>query len=395
MEIKNSDDEGEDSDSSLEDLASLLASKSSETKSRPAHNQTRAPSTPVHSKRQKSLYDFHSSPLTVLPKYKFDLKSLVSHAEKDEITEASSKRVKAMLAGQEAEELSFADNSDILSPGKVAHSELLKSVVEETEDGGAHRVTRAIMRTEATVTEKRWYFFNTQYEPVRSDKRQFPVSKVPKEWRQELRDPKMRHQTFISGFAEDMVAFGKSLPDEIFLWILDEICFESSNPLRAAYVNVLGESNKQVHELITPDAIQKIFRQIGGSSNATSVTERIKPIQKLANPYSKTDWGVLLSIISLLSKTSRHLAQASRMQAVCTLLRLCIDSVILENVDLLVAAQEAMRRLCRHTPEDEWGSFVRSPRLSSLKTSNSPIVSEHMHGTFQIYPALHPALADS
>lgn len=367
MEIQNSDDEGGDSDSSLEDLASLLASKSSETKSRQSsNNHGRAPSTPVRAKNQKSKFDFHSSPLTVQPKikYKFDLASLVSHAENDEATEASSKRVKAMLAVQEEEEASIMANNGTLSPAKFAHSELLKSVVAETEDD-AHKVTRALLRTEATVTEKRWYFFDTQFKMAKSERKSFPAGAVSKEWRRELKDSNMRYQTFVSGFAEDMISLGQRLPDEIFLWILDEVCFEPSDPLRSSYLNVLGASSDQVNRLVTADTIQKIFRQIGGSPSAISVTEKIRPVQKLADPYAKGNWAILLSTISLFSKISKRLTQASRTHAMCTLLRLCVDQLILENVLLLVSVQETIIRFCGHTPDDEWESFVSPSRLDS------------------------------
>lgn len=367
VEIQNSDDEGGDSDSSLEDLASLLASKSSETKSRqPSSIPGKAPSTPVRSKNQKSKFDFHSSPLTVQPKikYKFDLASLISQAEKDEATEASSKRVKAMLAVQEEEEASIIANNGTLSPAKFAHSELLNSVVAETDDD-AHKVTRALLRTEATITEKRWYFFDTQSKSVKSERKPFPSGAVSKEWRRELKDPSMRYQTFVSGFAEDMISLGQRLPDEIFLWILDEVCFEPTDPLRASYLNVLGESSDQANRLITVDVIHKIFRQIGGSPNATSVTEKIRVVQKLADPYAKRDWTTLFSVISLFSKVSKRLTQASRMRVVCTFLRLCVDQLILENVHLLASVQEAICRLCRHTPDDEWESFVSLSRLDS------------------------------
>jgi hypothetical protein len=77
LEVKGSDDEDSDSDGSLADLAELLQSNhSSGNRPRTPH----APSSPVplRSKARGSA-NIHTSPLTVLPKYKFDLKSLADH----------------------------------------------------------------------------------------------------------------------------------------------------------------------------------------------------------------------------------------------------------------------------------------------------------------------------
>lgn len=366
--IQNSDDEDEDSDSSLEDLAALLAAKSSEIRGRQAINGI-APSTPVAPRHQTRAANFHTSPLPVLSKYKFDLKSLVSHAERAEATEASSKRVKAIMAAKD--EIADDDTTMILSdhtadPAKFAHGALLESVVADREDGGTHKVTRAIMRTEATVTEKRWYFFDTQSKASKSERKPFPTRSVPENWEKELVNPKTRHQTFVSGFAEDMVTFGKKLPDELFLWILDEACLEASDPLRTSYLNTIRESKEQIQRLLSPDLIRKLFRVIGGSSNATEISQKVVPVAKLADPYSNRDWARLLSIIRFLGQIGKSLQQASRTNIICMLLRMSVDHVVFENVDLLDSVQETIGRLCRYTPDEDWETCVR---LCSLLTS--------------------------
>jgi hypothetical protein len=357
-EIQDSGSEDEDSDSSIEDLATLLAMTTSKAKSKQTSSQKNGPNTPVRAKRTRSKYDFHSSPLAVLPKYKFDLKSLVSHAEKDEATEASSKRVKAMLAIKE-EEKSFHMASEVsLTSDSLVQGNSLEFVVTGTEDDDAHRVKRALMRTEAGIIERRWYFFNRDPNPVKTQSRTFPATSVPREWRQELRDPKTRYQSFVSGFVEDMVTMGMRLPDDIFLWILDEICFEASEPLRVAYTNVLGASREQVQRLITPVAVQRVFCQVGGTLNATSPTEKIKPAPKVENPYSRKDWSTLISIIKLFGCTSKRLTQLSRTHVMCMLLRLSVDHLVFETIDLLVSIQDTIHHICRHTPDKEWESFV-------------------------------------
>ena len=86
-------------------------------------------------------------------------------------------------------------------------------------------MARAVMRTEATLPEYRWYFFDTQSKP-KPERAPFPDIFISEEWRADLQDPQLRYHSFVSGFAEDMVCFGKNLPDEIFMWMVDEICLD-------------------------------------------------------------------------------------------------------------------------------------------------------------------------
>jgi hypothetical protein len=359
--IQNSDDENDDSDSSLEDLSSLLAAKSSEIRVKQGNNGT-TPSTPVAARHQMRTADFHTSPLPVLSKYKFDLKSLVSHAEKDEATEASSKRVKAMLAPKDEDEdgdTTMISTDYMAGPTKFVHGALLESVVADREDGGAYKVTRAIMRTEATVTEKRWYFFDTQTKATKPERKPFPKGSVPENWQKELLDPKTRYQTFISGFAEDMVTFGKKFPDELFLWILDEACLEASDPLRTSYLNTVRESKEQIYRLLDPDLVRKIFCAIGGSSNATEISQKVIPVPKLADPYSKRNWARILSVVRFLGQIAKSLQERSRTNIICMLLRMSVDHLVFNNVDLLDSVQDTISRLCRYIPEEDWESCVR------------------------------------
>lgn len=84
----------------------------------------------------------------------------------------------------------------------------------------------AIDRVEVTLPEYRWYFFETQPTSVDVKRQPFPDIFLSEDWRHDLANPRQRYQTFVSGFAEDMVCVGKTLPDEIITWMLDEICLD-------------------------------------------------------------------------------------------------------------------------------------------------------------------------
>jgi hypothetical protein len=359
--VRSSDDENSDSDSSLLDLTTLLQANRPDTRSNATTNKV-TPSTPSAS-RFLSRNEINSSPI-VVPKYKFDLKYLASLARSDDAIEASSKRVKALSAPREESDALFPQEVASHEP-KSTHLELLGSVVTEREDGEMQRVTRAIKRTEATLSDHHWYFFHTQAMSAKEKRPPFPTKFVPETWRKELLDPQSRYRTIVSGFAEDMVSYGKTLPDEIFLWILDELCREPSEPLRVSFSNILRESPEQVHRLVGPDVIQNLFRRLGANATGISISDKIRPIQGLVDPYSNCEWGKLCAVVKFLGQVARPLQQNARVYSLCMLLRMSIDRVVLDNLDVLDLVQEAINHLCRNTPAEAWEACVRHTLISS------------------------------
>lgn len=353
--VKSSDDEDSDSDSSLIDIATLLQAHHPTLQSK-ASSMKAAPSTPKTT-RFRSNHSLNSSPI-VVPKYKFDLKSLANLAKADDAIEASSKRVKALLTPvNEMKDDFFSTDVDSQNP-KPNHLDLLESVVADREGGEVQRVTRAIKRTEATLSDDRWYFFNAQVEPIEEKGKPFPKKFIPKSWTEELLDVKTRHQTFISGFAEDMVSYGKTLPDEIFLWMLGELCREPSEALRWSYSGILRESTEQVTRLVGPSPIESLFKGLGASPSGISVSEKIRPSSTAKNPYSTSKWDRLCSVIGFLGQVARYLEQTSRVYTISLLLRMSIDRVVFDNLDVFDQVQDTIGRICRHVPDNAWEAFV-------------------------------------
>ncbi|KIN01501.1 hypothetical protein OIDMADRAFT_54617 [Oidiodendron maius Zn] len=342
--VKSSDDEDSDSDASLVDIATLLQAN------RPA-TQTNV-STPSAPRFRNDNTELNSSPI-VVPKYKFDLKYLASLAKTDDAIEASSKRIKALSTLQEDTDALFPAEVDSHEPD-TKHLDLLGSVVASREDGEIQRVTRAIKRTEATLAEHRWYFFDTRGDASKEKRQPFPTKSVPAAWKTELLDSKSRYQTFVSGFAEDMVSCGKVLPDEIFLWMLDELCREPSDPLRSSYSNVLRECPAQVLRLVGPERIQSLFKGLGGSPIGTSISQKIHTRTGLVDPYGRYKWDRLRAVVKFLGQVARNLQQSARVFTISMLLRLSIDRVVFDNIDVFDQVQDSIGRLCRHTPDDSW-----------------------------------------
>ncbi|KAH8684860.1 hypothetical protein BGZ60DRAFT_366389 [Tricladium varicosporioides] len=369
--VPSSDDEDSDSDSELPDLRDIFPS-SDAPKPTTTSTQAVAPSTPSAS-RYRDANNFHCSPLAVLPKYKYDLKALISQAESEEATEASSKRVKAMLAEREAE----ADPQNtigVISPASKNHRALLASVVGNDEEGGFHKVTRALDRTETTHSEKRWYFFEAKDASSKGRKRPFPTITKTSPWVKEFSNSKVRTQIFMSGFVEDMVAFGKALPDEIFLWILDEACFEISDVLRTAYFNILRESKEQIHRLLSPKLVKKMFRSLGGTEIATSIVEKVRASSALNQSYSNRDWSSLRSVMQFFMESAESLQQNTREHVICMVLRINMDDILAKIVDLHDLTQATIRRLCWCSSEESWENLCQSLSKILFETVTQPFL---------------------
>ncbi|RFU32528.1 hypothetical protein B7463_g3840, partial [Scytalidium lignicola] len=357
--IKSSDDEGSDSDSSLEDLETILLPKSSTASSQSTKLNHTPPRRAARSGRLTS--KLYSSPLAVPPRYAFDLNDLVKDALDEEKLEASSKRVKAMI-----EKANDSDRNS-LSPDMGAdaslsgfhHGKLLEEVVAEREDGGMQKVLQAMRRTEATLVDKRWYFFDTKGKSRKLDRQPFPMDVVSTSdhWRNELGDPAMREQAFVSGFVEDMIVMGTPLPDELFLWVLDEVYFEIDDYLQTCYCGVIIESAEQVQRLINPDTIRKIFQHLGSTITATDLNQKIKPVPAISDQYSGHNWTKLSTIVKLFGKIGGLVQQQVRTFLVGVLLRMSIDNVVMEDIDLFFSVQRAFESLCDHVPEDVWEKF--------------------------------------
>ncbi|PQE05057.1 2-isopropylmalate synthase protein [Rutstroemia sp. NJR-2017a BBW] len=279
--VPGSDDEDDDDSStcSLEDLSTAIWKTESQPPAKPSTLSVPAPSTPRASRSRKPpAPSFKLSPLAAKQSnFKFDLKSLVSAAADDDALEERTKRVKALMESPEDTEMTDAGGFGL----SEAHGEILRNIKIDKDEGAgqrdAQKVLKAVQRTEATNTVQRWYFFETEPTSPLRKRQPFPKQSLPREWKDDLAEPQFRHQTFVSGFAENMITYGKQLPDEILLWILDEICVEELGELRNAYRGILKACPEQVRRLVTPETAKEMFVNLGATATATTLNERIRP----------------------------------------------------------------------------------------------------------------------
>ncbi len=198
--IRSSDSEGENSDSSLEDVDAIMArfqrkpegnthAGTSETGPHEERRQlrTRHPRASKAGPTKRS-----SSPQRPKPQYKFSLNSLIALSDKDSISEAKIASVKARL---EAGATDGATDLSTHGHDPEFDRNLLASVVEGDAggegEGRAQRLFQAMERTDALQQDTVWHFFQQDAEELQSTP--FPASCLPSSgWSKLLKGSELR-----------------------------------------------------------------------------------------------------------------------------------------------------------------------------------------------------------
>lgn len=363
---------------------------------RPLHNN---PCVTPRAKRTAMAHEFHSSPLTIQAKrHKYDMATLLAFNEKDEATRASAQRFSALLEqdkrerereleGQSAdvkkggrhnkggEEDGDDDEEDEEDEGKAARQlkeRMLESAVaaasrgeaENDEgsgsgDAGKMRIVRALERADVGRGPRSYYFFE-QTEPDNTTSvvgRPFPTASAEGVWAI-LADKQDRTRHFQSGFPFDIQQQFSNIPDEIFLWVLDEVCSERRKDLAAEYVKLLRICEDQVERLLTPVRLQQLFGNLGATKDIQHLSSPVTLREESTHPYLNRNWSCIENFLQLIGEVSRSFISSTRTTAMQLLLRLGMDSVALENFGLMPMWRWAVDLVARSVPSTEWTNFV-------------------------------------
>ncbi|KAF7553031.1 hypothetical protein G7046_g7218 [Stylonectria norvegica] len=349
VEIQASDDDddfGASSDDSLEDLSTILG------RGRP-RNAVPSPSKQQHNpfttpKAKRKAGNFHSSPLAFLPKHKFDLKALAKDARLDDATHASSMRVKAVdEVDEEEDDVSTADASRTTFEG----------IVNEKSGHDAQKVLRAVQRTNAQNSQPRYCFFRQEgYAPSATKPAPKSLSKGP--WKILTQgDAYTREQHLASGLPLTILQMQGSLPDELFNWILDDLCIQSSSLMRTEYRNLLMNSTEQIERMMTPKRLQELFLRLGASDEIGRRDSELSISRSGQEPYENRDWSCLGSFLILVRDLTPCMSLPSVTYAAQMLLRMSLDKVLIYHIDLLTEYQNAIDILIDAIPGPSWDSF--------------------------------------
>lgn len=344
-----------------------------------------------------------SSPLSIRKKHKYDLAALARLKVRDEERLASELRVKELeekskreaLARErqaavkdgaenddddEAAESDGEENDDDEEEGKAGRElkrRLLESVraeadaTDEDEKGrDKMRIMRALERAaDAGTGRKTFYFFEQTVPDARClvAGNVFPVAKAKGPWKI-LADKQDRVRHFQSGFPFDIQRMFGNLPDDIFLWVMNELCQERRRDLAAEYLKLLRICDDQVRRLVTPTLLQRLFKTLGATNEACNPSSTVTLTDEVRDPYRDRAWICLENFLGLLGCIAGSLEPGARTMAMQMLLRLGIDNVAVENFGLAQEWRWTGDILARSVPGREWTSFVSVYSMSVSPT---------------------------
>lgn len=369
-EIKGSDD-SDDSDASLASLSVVLGRK-------PGYERPSNTASTPQAKRVASSSSTAPgrSPLTLQQKqqqqqqqktHKFDLKALIAHTRQSERTEEVSRQAEELIKKADDSASSSSDDGgssgdddgddedededmDVGGVGgggspsrrrkKKKKKKNLQQVAKQLLDGDGDgdedenpkgdKIARAIDRTQVQGQRRRCYFFDLDLPPLfKPAKAPFPVDTARGPWRF-LADPNTRSQAIIHGLAHTVVARGRELPEELFEWVLDQVCVERDPRLRAQYCGLVAACRDGINNFVDGARLYGVLERIGGPKYAGGAEHgKLKSSPELVeDPYRGRDWSGLGAFLNLLQQMAPNLDPIAVVDAVQLLLRMSLDPVV-------------------------------------------------------------------
>ena len=376
--IRNSDDE---SDSSLEDLDDLIARNPlNKGPSPPACDLDDSFSNIQAGKHAESVkkqtigiaaqVEKRASPhLSALPvisnPYKSSLESLAKERKQYEAGKDSVAQALSLIESYDQRKASSNEKFRVLDQKGTLEADLITRLVKTEEDGdNVSRLQTAIRRTEALQYSQSWSFFEDYPGHPLPHQAVFPAIEDQR-LRPVLDDSASRQQAFLSGYVGEY-ANKASLPEELLLWIMDEICFETRDDLRYSYTDTLKHATVQLSPLITLEHIDTLFRKLGATAIATDIKNPVVPRVVLSQNIEHVSRPCLLSILDLLGGMAGSLAVECRTHIFCLLCRLALDQSIVKDFHAINAIGDLFAKLADLYPEEDNDPEVRGRAIMEI-----------------------------
>ncbi|KAI1408097.1 hypothetical protein F5Y13DRAFT_114744 [Hypoxylon sp. FL1857] len=340
-EIKGSDDEGGDSDDSLESISAFIKPKNGPA---PYQRDPGLAETPKAKRIASSSASLMKSPLTIQPKHKFDLKYLIDHARQSDRAEESARRADELINQSESDDDGPAQVlADVQNDQVLMHQAAKKLLHNDEEDAKGDKLMRAMTRTKVDGSRRPCYFFNLEQPLLKPPRKPFPQKATKGCW-ECLANSRTRNQAIILGLPHTIVSKGRALPDEIFLWVLDEVCVERNAQLRVQYCNLVALCPNSITRLVTDVRLYSMLEKIGGPKYSRSQNRtKLQSFPKVEDPYPGRDWTGLVTFLELVERMAPHLSKENIIGAIQLLVRLGLDPIVSTTVrSEHAAAMEAL-----------------------------------------------------
>ncbi|KAJ5141579.1 hypothetical protein N7526_002574 [Penicillium atrosanguineum] len=360
--VISSDGEDTDSADSLDDPSFLLG---------PKFRQQKQEIKPIRVEKA------YLQTLSVPTKYKNSLDSLVHSALGDQKTEANVAKIRA---GFEPSDSRAVSGQDAGSKTKNDVQGVLTSALRESEDGkDFRRLMDAIRRTEALDQDRIWRFFDqVQMTPAAPE---FPRDLFPpNSYLCALRETNSRVRAFQSGILEYAASL-RQLPDELLCWLFRSIPLEPRDELRQAYCRIFTQTPAQrVENLIHPDDIDGLFRQMGARPQALDLTDSVveDTYEQISQKPQLKVRGVLFSTFDLLQDAADLFSIDTRERAIQILLRMTLDTSLTADNLIHSELQSALSALLERVPEADTEEMDRRICATVYRTVKDPQFQSRM-----------------
>ena len=348
-EIAASDDVASDD---FEPLEALLAPRAGPSTPSAKRVDTKKVTTPH--RRPSSLF---SSPLTIQPRVRhFAMDELLKDAKRDSWTEESYKRLQAR---QEEEK---KDRTNHRLAGDSLRDKLIDTIGDE-EDHRLDKVVRAVERTERTASNQGWYFFRPTVPLDEPNRYPFPAKRLSdicgkKATIKGPEDLDLRLLNFSLKLRRE------ALPDELFLWMMDEMCVEKSGLRRDEMCRVMRfYPSNTIASQFTPSYLEGLFLRLGASEDIRSFlgNRSSQAVNTVAAPEEglyKRDWRSLCSVLETLLAVSSNLGPDTMFYIMQVVLAMSVDPELLHDPDVLRLYRKLLLSIASAFPSSQWDGTV-------------------------------------
>uniref|UniRef100_A0A8H7NJP6 Uncharacterized protein n=1 Tax=Bionectria ochroleuca TaxID=29856 RepID=A0A8H7NJP6_BIOOC len=376
VEIAASDDDGcdgaqddkMDSSDDEDELEDFMA-KFNPRKSAPQTPPRKSFQTPG-SKRTMTGHSSPSLSSDSRPQFLFDMNALLKDSLQDEAINNS------FIKTKESREESRPDQP---VENGLDKDQVFMNVFKDQGGQNAHKILRAVQRAEDSGPKRpRFFFFKTFHTPRAAPKPPRGIKSGP--WcLLAHEDEQTREQFLTSGIPITLALKGKTLPEELFQWILDDFCCSKSILIREEYCRLLSTHPSHIESLITIERLDQLFSNLGCIDIPRLKQDVLETSMSTEGSYENRDWSNLRSFLELLSLLSRSLSAPSLHHAIQMLLKMSVDKFLICNIDLVVEYGRTIEALLDSLPDSSWSSFclqttkllfngftIHSLRLNSL-----------------------------
>lgn len=361
-EIAASDDDESDD---FEPLEALLAPRAGPTT--PSKRLNANVTTP--DRRPGSLF---SSPLTIQPRVvrHFAMDDLLKDAKRDSSTEESFKRLQA----RKEEDARGRERPRI---GAESLRDTLMATVGDEEDRRLDKVVRAVERTEGTAARRGWFFFRADVGAPGPNRFPFPAKVVRSVY---LKKKSVSGPRDLDLRLLDLSLKLKkmALPDELFLWMLDEICIEESDTRRAEMCRIIRlHPSDTIPNHITANYLEGLFTRLGATDDIRSFlgntsSKSLETVGASEEGFYARDWRNLTAVLETLLAPSRGLGPKSMLYCVQAAMAMAVDPELFHDPEVLLLCRKLVLSVASVFPASEWDdavslrpSFVLSSRPSA------------------------------